>query len=116
MCEKSTWSPWTVLVCLLAALVAAGCAPKPGLPKLAERVLVSQEGDGERLAKSACKDPRLKRGLAESGIHPYNLESGGDNLLSSSLWSRLRMGELIEQWRKERKEWGAGYKAPVRPE
>ena len=30
MCEKSAWSPWTVLVCLLAALVAAGCAPKPG--------------------------------------------------------------------------------------
>ena len=41
--------------------------------------------DRERLASSPYHDPYLKRGLVEYEIHPYNLESGGDNLLTSSL-------------------------------
>ncbi|MCD6360525.1 MAG: heparinase II/III family protein [Armatimonadetes bacterium] len=66
-----------------------------GLALLGERVVVSREGDRERLADSACADPYLKRGLFEYELHPYNLESGGDNLLVASLRPRLKLGMML---------------------
>jgi len=85
---------WTYAACLLRDSYTDE-QQRLGLPKLAERAIVSLEGDRERLADSSYDDPYLKRGLVEYEIHPYNLESGGDNLLTSSLTPRLRMGMLL---------------------
>ncbi len=95
---------WNLRAALVGDWIYAACLLRDsytdeqkalGLPQLAERVIVSQEGDRERLADSPYDDPYLKRGLVEYEIHPYNLESGGDNLLTSSLTPRLRMGLLV---------------------
>lgn len=86
---------WLYAACLLRDSYTPE-QQKLGLPQIAERIIVSQEGDRERLAVSSCPDPYLKRGLVEYEIHPYNLESGGDNLLTSSLAPRLKMGLLLE--------------------
>jgi len=86
---------WLYAACLLRESYTPE-QQKLGLPQIAERIIVSREGDRERLAASRHADPYLKRGLVEYEIHPYNLESGGDNLLTSSLTPRLRMGLLLD--------------------
>ena len=95
---------WNLRASFVDAWIQAACllrdsyAPEQerlGLHRLAQRVIVSQEGDRERLAESSCEEPYLKRGLIEYEVHPYNLESGGDNLLTSSLRPRLKLGLML---------------------
>jgi len=61
--------------------------------RMCTRALTSLSGDRERVAMGETP-PRfyLKRGAFEMEIHPYNLESGGDNLLDSTLIPKLQTG------------------------
>ncbi len=95
---------WNLRAALLDGWIQGACLLRDswtpeqvdsGLALLGDRVIVSREGDRERLADSACSDPYLKRGLIEYEVHPYNLESGGDNLLTSSLAPRLKLGMML---------------------
>jgi len=64
--------------------------------RMCQRALVSFPGDRDKVAMG--QDPPafyLKRGAFEMEIHPYNLESGGDNLIDSTQIPRLQTGLFL---------------------
>ena len=64
--------------------------------RICQRPLVSFAEDREKVALG--QDPPayyLKRGVFEIEIHPFNLESGGDNMLVSSMGPRIRAGLFL---------------------
>ncbi len=64
--------------------------------RICERPVVSLEGDREKLAMG--QDPPahyLKRGCFEMEMHPFNLDSGGDNLLSATIAPRIRCAQFL---------------------
>jgi len=66
------------------------------LRRICERLIVHIPGDREKVAMG--QDPPthwLKRGLFEQDIHPYNLETGGDNLAVSTQRPRLIAGLFL---------------------
>ncbi len=74
------------------------------LRRICQRPLVSIPEDREKLAMG--QDPPayyMKRGVFELEIHPFDLESGADNLLTSTMVPRIRAGlflrddEIIEK-------------------
>ncbi len=66
------------------------------LRRMCQRVVVSLPGDREKVARE--QDPPahyLKRGIFEMEIHPFNLETGGDNQASATQTPRLRAGQML---------------------
>ncbi len=64
---------------------------KANLTELIERVLVSEVGDAQRLAKSGQK---VKKGVCELGMNPRKLSMGG-NLAGGRAWSTLNLGLML---------------------
>ncbi len=65
---------------------------KDNLAELIERLLVSETGDAQRLAKSGQK---VKKGVCELGMKPYKLSMRG-NLAGGPAWSTLNLGLMIK--------------------
>ncbi len=66
------------------------------LCRMCQRQVVSLPGDREKVALGQLPPAHyLKRGAFEMHIHPYNLETGADNLASSTQLPRLRAGLLL---------------------
>ncbi len=64
--------------------------------RMCQRLVVSLPGDQEKVALG--QDPPahfLKRGVFEMEIHPYSLQTGGDNQPNSSQVPRLRAGLML---------------------
>jgi len=64
--------------------------------RICQRPLVSFAEDREKVAMG--QDPAafyLKRGVFEVEMHPFNLDSGGDNLLSATILPRIRAGLFL---------------------
>ena len=64
--------------------------------RMCQRVVVSLPDDKEKVAMG--QDPPafyLKRGIFEMEIHPFNLETGGDNQAQCTQTPRLRAGQML---------------------
>jgi len=64
--------------------------------RMCQRVVVSLPGDHEKLAMG--QDPPafyLKRGIFEMEVHPFDLETGGDNQAECTQTPRLRAGLML---------------------
>ncbi|MFP3904878.1 MAG: hypothetical protein ACLFWB_11605, partial [Armatimonadota bacterium] len=84
-----------------SALLEAFCrtrtsftADTDDIRRMCQRAVVSLPADREALAESGT-DQYLKRGAFEMEIHPYNLETGGDNLSYATQLPRLRAGQFL---------------------
>ncbi len=89
---------------LFCRLRAAFGEDEDDLRRLCQRPLLSIPDDREKLAMG--QDPPafyMKRGVFETEMHPFNLDSGGDNLLAATILPRIRAGlflrddEIIEK-------------------
>ena len=68
--------------------------------RMCQRPLVSLPEDREKVALG--RDPPafyLKRGVFETEIHPFNLETGGDNLMTATMIPRIRAGRYLRDTR-----------------
>jgi hypothetical protein len=64
--------------------------------RICQRALVSFPGDREKVAMGQTPPAfYLKRGAFEMEIHPYNLESGADNLTDATQIPRLQTGLFL---------------------
>jgi hypothetical protein len=89
---------------LICRLRASFGEDEDDIRRICQRPLVSFPEDREKVAMG--QDPPafyLKRGVFETEMHPFNLDSGGDNLLASTILPRIRAGlflrddEIIEK-------------------
>ena len=89
---------------LFCRLRASFTPDNDDIRRICQRPLVSFAEDREKVALG--QDPPafyLKRGVFELEMHPFNLDSGADNLLSATILPRIRAGlflrddEIIEK-------------------
>jgi len=64
--------------------------------RICQRPLVSFAEDRDKVALGQNPPAfRLKRGVFETEIHPFNLETGGDNLMVATMTPRIRAGRYL---------------------
>ncbi|MCK4625697.1 MAG: carbohydrate binding domain-containing protein, partial [Phycisphaerae bacterium] len=79
---------------------------KANLTELIERVLVSEVGDAQHLAKSGQK---VKKGVCELGMNPHKLTLRG-NLAGGPAWSTLNLGLMLNDKKIIRNVAAASYR------
>lgn len=81
---------------LLCRLRASFGPDEEDLLRIGRRPVVSIAEDRERLALGQAPPAfYMKRGVFEHEIHPFNLDSGGDNLIGSTMIPRVRCGMFL---------------------
>lgn len=99
-----TWN-WRAQIAgdLLELLCRARASFGPGeedILRISQRPVVSIAADREKLAMG--QDPPafyMKRGVFEHQIHPFNLDSGGDNLIGQTMPPKVRCGMFLRDER-----------------
>ncbi|MBT3380586.1 MAG: hypothetical protein HN742_10330 [Lentisphaerae bacterium] len=80
------------------ALIADSYTPDErhvGLRGMTQRMIVSTAGDAAKLLQVPNGPRRLKRGILEYTLHPYNLMAARDNLAPATLHPTLDLGLLL---------------------
>ncbi|MBT3291537.1 MAG: hypothetical protein HN380_29605, partial [Victivallales bacterium] len=84
------------------ALIADSYTPvesRVNIREMTQRMIISSAGDAQKLSRAPGGPRRLKRGLLEYTLHPYNLKAAGDNLAPSTLHPTLNLGLLLDDER-----------------
>jgi len=84
------------------ALIADSYTPdesRARIRSMTQRMIVSSAGDAQKLSHAPDGSRRLKRGLLEYTLHPYNLKAAGDNLAPSTLHPTLNLGLMLDDQR-----------------